>query len=267
MILVVAVVPRLWPDKWYGWNDDRYCQWEPEECAPSPYAIDAVTCYLDNAGYVVGLKYYYTNGLIGGQLGDCGTGISQDVSAGEGGVFVGVKTCRGAWGGYKNIQWFTDCGDAVTCGNTRTDMLSWDYWGRTWGAPQPRQFCVNWLNPNVWGQGYLSYFGGYQTMNTGFRAQYSSYFAMWVANSSGGLGAGHRRSLRELSPSYEELLATATAAAESSADDGARTPLTNEVQQRVEEVQAKALLSFTKCDNSGCGRVPPYWETCQYINR
>ena len=193
-------------DTWYGWNDNRYCQWAPEQCIPSPYAINAVACYLDSNGYVVGLKYYYTDGSLGGQVGHCSGPSSVGVSAGEGGVFVGVQTCKGAWGGYKSITWFNDCGDQVPCGNTRRDMNSWDYWGKTWNAPQPSKFVASWLNPDIWGQGYWTYFRGYQTQNRGFRSKYGGMFSKWV----------------KMSP-------------------------------------LKPTLSMAQ--------TPPYWETCQYVNR
>jgi len=234
---------------WYGWNDNRYCQTAPEQCIPSPYAIDAVTCFLDSNGYVVGLKYYYTDGSLGGQVGYC-NGASVGVNAGDGGVFVGVQTCKGAWGGYKSITWFNDCGDQVTCGNTRTDMNSWDYWGKSWNAPQPNKFVCSWLNPDVWGQGYWNYFGGYQTQNTGFQSKFGGMFSKWAGP---GMGWG-RRSLTK------------------SDDEVATSEPTAEVQARLDEAQVKAATwwlfgqSPIQKPNPGVGQTPPYWETCQYVN-
>jgi hypothetical protein len=167
---------------WYGWNDDRYCVWGREQCIPGPFAVNSVTCYLDSKGYVVGLKYYYTDGTLGGQLGYC-NGASQSVNAGDWGVFVGVYPCHGAWGGYKSITWFNDHGDKVTCGNTRTDLSSWDYWGSTWNAPQPSRFLANWLNPDVWGHGYWNFFAGYPTQNRAFQSKFASWFSMWSRRS------------------------------------------------------------------------------------
>ena len=236
-------------DTWYGWNDNRYCQTAPEQCIPSPYAINAVTCYLDSNGYVVGLKYYYTDGSLGGEVGYC-SGASVGVNAGGGGVFVGVQTCKGAWGGYKSITWFNDCGDQVTCGNTRTDMNSWDYWGNTWNAPQPNKFVASWLNPDIWGQGYWNYFGGYQTQNTGFQSKFGGMFSKWVG--FGGIGWG-RRSLMQ------------------SGDEVATSVPTAEVKAQLEDVQAKAATFWLGMSplkpNPSMAQTPPYWETCQYVNR
>lgn len=196
---------------------------------PGEYAIQQIACFTDQHGFVTGLKYFYPDGSLGGAIGDC-SGQKKVLDAGEGGVFVGVKQCKGAWGGIKSLTFIDDTGNECKCGNFRTDMSSWDCYDSNWGRPKPPpSFCVPWLNPDKW-TGYHNYFQGYQTRNQIFRETYRNTFLQWNGRSWGG------RKLQQEETNSTEL----------------------------EVKQADLLQEVGQAKFFASGRPGLCWETCTY---